>query len=74
MDDPVGQGLGSKVKVMRPKNVHWDFPLTSESLPKKKLRSTTDMNMTWGVFKANAVSLIKSLYRKLEQILYPKVV
>ena len=53
----VGQGHRSNVKVTRSKNVHWDIPLTSESLAKKKLRNTTGRNTTWGVFKAYAVSL-----------------
>ncbi len=59
MEEYVGQGQrsGSKVRVMRSKNVHWDIPLTSDKivqmdLPKKKLRNTT-----WGVFKSYAFFL-----------------
>ena len=47
----LGQGHRSKVKVMRSKNVHWNIPLTSESLPKKKLRNTTGRNTTWSFSK-----------------------
>ena len=32
MEGYLGQGHKSKVKVTRSKNVHWDAPLTSESL------------------------------------------
>ncbi len=50
----LGQGKGhrSNVKVTRSKNMHWDIPLTSESLAKKTFRNTTGRNTTWGVFKA----------------------
>ncbi len=52
-----GQGQRSKVNVTRSENVHWDIPLTSESLAKEKFRKTTGRNTTWGVFKACAFFL-----------------
>ena len=66
MEGYLGQGHRSSVKVTRSKNVHWDVPLTSESivtidLPKMKLR-----NMTWGFSKR-----MHFLYHIIEAIMTP---
>ncbi len=47
MEGYLDQVRRSKIKVTRSKNVHWNIPFSSESLPKEKLRNTT-----WGVCKA----------------------
>ena len=48
--------------------MHWNIQLTSETLPKKKLRKTTGRNTMWGVFKAYAVffSLLSLLFHLID--------